>query len=253
MTGDYEDKKDDKGNVLENQRTRLKTVTNQAISDRLASLRTLVLGDNDKILKDSKDVSKETINWIKSFTDDDWNALVGRINDGTWTSADAKAVEGINIILQGKTGGNTGRDNTQCTDTKTDNAQQQALKDAKLDDSNYLAYITTGKNGEMYTSDHDFWKNIGTNAIFNEAFKQYVDFDPRYDWLQGYTKIGNRLYPTSDFNDPSSRLYQMARKPGGFYDLNAADKFVDADKVIRYLWGQPAEYEVVDYNNFTND
>lgn len=254
LKGDYEDKKDDKGNVLENQRTRLQTVTNQAISDRLASLRTLVLGDNDKILKNSKDVSKETVNWIKSFSDEDWNALVGRINDGTWTKADAAAVKGINIILGNQPSSDNGSgEQTTGDGSATAVTARKAFQDRGLDYDRTSPYIIIGNNGEIYTTDHDLWKGIGENAIFNEAFRQHVNFNPDLDWLQGYTKIGNRLYRTSDLNDNTSLLYQIAHKPGGFYDLNAADKFVDADKVIRYLWGQPAEYEVVDYNNFTND
>jgi hypothetical protein len=58
------------------------------------------------------------------------------------------------------------------------------------------------------------------------------------EWLLGHTRLGNKLYKTSDLENPESALYKYANQEGGFYDLNATDNYLEADKYLTYLWGQ---------------
>lgn len=72
---------------------------------------------------------------------------------------------------------------------------------------------------------------------------------PDNDWLYGFSRYGNRFYKTSDVETEGSELYRLLSN-AGFYNMNLSDNYSGANKVFKYLWDSPDEWNT--YNSETS-
>ena len=72
---------------------------------------------------------------------------------------------------------------------------------------------------------------------------------PDNDWLYGFSRYGNRLYKTSDVETEGSELHKLLSN-AGFYNMNLSDNYSGANKIFKYLWDSPDEWNT--YNSETS-
>lgn len=129
-------------------------------------------------------------------------------------------------------------------------ADKKRFADAGLDYDKWSPYLT-------WNSDKNYWNISGAgqeafrstfggngNYWFNDNFT-HSQYNPtgKWDFLNGYFVLGDRLYKQSDAEDPTSELSQILRRKGGFRDLNAGMRHNEANALIEQLWGVPVEWE----------
>ena len=142
-----------------------------------------------------------------------------------------------------------------------------------VSDDAYAKKVAEDKTKKTYTNanwDYDKWKDYGVvnedgslelnkdvlgnystgNYMFNDYWANSA-MNPGEEWLRGYTKIGNRLYKTSDAEKEGTALYNYLRKRGGFYDLNQVGDYAGSNSIINWLWDTPY-YQNVDKTNIGN-
>lgn len=174
-------------------------------------------------------------------------ALRDRIETGTWTNEDKLALDDIGIFLDPS----VNRNNTQ--GNQTEQELNRKLEEKGISSPNSSKYVTIDSNGNLIVTDL-FNQTFGDkNAIYNDWWQQYMSktnqWNPDFSFLNGYTRLGNRLYKTSDLSNENSDLYKFARQKGGFYDLNASNKFGEANSILEYLWGKSDDSSKFDNNN----
>ena len=142
-----------------------------------------------------------------------------------------------------------------------------------VSDESYAQKVAEDKVKKAYQDsgwNHDQWKDYGTvnedgslelnagvlggysngNYMFNDYWAN-SKMNPGEEWLKGYTKIGNRLYKTSDAEKEGTALYNYLRRRGGFYDLNQSGDYEGSNSIINWMWGNPY-YQNVDNSNIGN-
>lgn len=225
---------------------------NESIINRLRSLPLISSYSDDDIFSGYNNLSKQDyINFYNSIGETGLNALINRIKNGDWDDADAEALNDIGIILNKPSNENTNSN----TSTSSNNASgtSNGNGDSSLKNN---PYVTVDSNGRIFVTDA-FNEAFGTkNAIYNDIWRDALmrsgQWNPDIDWLRGYTRVGNRLYKTSDFGVEGSDLYNYARIKNGFYDLNRANNFNAANDIFEYLWGNSADFSSWDNNSTYN-
>lgn len=237
---------------------------NEAIINRLKSLPLISTYSDDDIFSGYNNLSKQDyINFYNSIGEEGLNTLINNIKNGTWSEADAEALNDIGIILSNVDNNkNTNQDTSQ---EGGNNVTGTSLSGSSGTDGNDALknnpYVTVDSNGRIFITDA-FNETFGTkNSIFNDIWRDSLmrsgSWNPDIDWLRGYTRVGNRLYKTSDFGVEGSDLYNYARVSNGFYDLNRANNFSAANDIFEYLWGNEADFSSWDkkasYNPWMNE
>ncbi len=230
---------------------------NEAIINRLRSLPLILSYSDDDIFSGYNNLSKQDyINFYNSIGEEGLNALINRIKSGDWDNADAEAVNDIGIILNEPSNKNT-NSNTSTNGNNASGTSSGAATNGNGDASlKNNPYVTVDSNGRIFITDA-FNEAFGTkNAIYNDIWRDALmrsgQWNPDIDWLRGYTRVGNRLYKTSDFGVEGSDLYDYARIKNGFYDLNRASNFNAANDIFEYLWGNSADFSSWDNNSTYN-
>lgn len=232
---------------------------NEAIINRLKSLPLISTYSDDDIFSGYNNLSKQDyINFYNSIGEEGLNTLINNIKNGTWSEADAEALNDIGIILSNV-------DNNQNANQSTSQEGGNNVTGTSLSGSSGTGgndalknnpYVTVDSNGNIFITDA-FNEVFGTkNSIFNDIWRDSLmktgQWNPDIDWLRGYTRVGNRLYKTSDFGVEGSDLYNYARIKNGFYDLNRANNFNAANDIFEYLWGNSADFSSWDNNSTYN-
>ena len=230
---------------------------NEAIINRLRSLPLISSYSNDDIFSGYNNLSKQDyINFYNSIGEEGLNTLINRIKSGDWDDADAEALNDIGIILNKPSNENT-NSNTSISGNNVSGTSSGTATNGNEDPSlRNNPYITVDSNGRIFITDA-FNETFGTkNAIYNDIWRDSLmrsgQWNPDIDWLRGYTRVGNRLYKTSDFGVEGSDLYNYARIKNGFYDLNRANNFNAANDIFEYLWGNSADFNSWDNNSTYN-
>lgn len=230
---------------------------NEAIINRLRSLPLISSYSNNDIFSGYNNLSKQDyINFYNSIGEEGLNTLINRIKSGDWNDADAEALNDIGIILNKPSNENT-NSKTSSSGNNVSGTSNGTATNGKEDPSlKNNPYVTVDSNGNIFITDA-FNEAFGTkNAIYNDIWRDALmrsgQWNPDIDWLRGYTRIGNRLYKTSDFGVEGSDLYNYARVKNGFYDLNRANNFNAANDIFEYLWGNSADFSSWDNNSTYN-
>ena len=179
-------------------------------------------------------------------------ALHDRVLNGTWTAEDAEALNDIGVYLDGKSVSDA--EAAEKKDKATRKKNDELLLAAGYDPEKVRDYVIIGDDGEM-TLTSLFNQIYNKNGIFNDNWRKSLgaNWTGDLEWLLGHTRLGNKLYKTSDLENPESALYKYANQEGGFYDLNAADNYLEADKYLTYLWGQdPGKWNTWDKSTMYN-
>lgn len=97
------------------------------------------------------------------------------------------------------------------------------------------AVVRKGENGQTAFS------SLGGNGnyFFNDSF---VSANPNYSFLKDHFVIDGKVYKASDAGVQGSKLYNILRSAGGFYDLNKSGDWEGADKIIKHLWDGRTNY-----------
>ena len=97
------------------------------------------------------------------------------------------------------------------------------------------AVVRKGENGQTAFS------SLGGNGnyFFNDSF---VSSNPNYSFLKDHFVIDGKVYKASDAGVQGSKLYNILRSAGGFYDLNKSGDWEGADKIIKHLWDGRTNY-----------
>lgn len=230
---------------------------NEAIINRLRSLPLILNYSDDDIFSGYNNLTKQDyINFYNSIGEEGLNKLINRIKNGDWNNADAEALNDIGIILNEPSNENA-NSNTSTSGNNASGTSSGAAINGNGDSSlKNNPYVTIDSNGRIFVTDV-FNETFGTkNAIYNDIWRDSLmrsgQWNPDIDWLRGYTRVGNRLYKTSDFGVEGSDLYNYARIKNGFYDLNRANNFNAANDIFEYLWGNSADFSSWDNNSTYN-
>lgn len=172
------------------------------------------------------------------------NEFKQRYNSGTLTESDKAMLKSMGILTE-RPSRNSDNDN---------NSQEALARKYGFSNPEFVSkYVNFDQDGVAWVTDL-FNQTFGTkNGIYNDWWEDYLiannAWNPDFSFLNGYTRLGDRLYRTSDLDDPNSELYKFARREGGFYDLNTQNRFQDADNVLKYLWGRSDDFSEWDSNN----
>lgn len=250
--------KDNNGKYIVNNgaRTFINGANNVAILNRLSKLADIANYKDSDIFQGYGNLDKQAyINLYNHLGKDGVQGLYDRVKNGTWTDADADALDDIGIFLRESddSSSGSGSGNGSSEDEAT---LKNRFANAGLNYDLSSPYITIDENGAIRTTDA-FNQAFGTNnGIYNDWWQSHLSktqqWNPDFSWLKGYTRIGNRLYKTSDLDNENSELYQFAHQDGGFYDLNRQNKFKEANQILEYLWGRSDESSSWDNNRYYN-
>lgn len=250
--------KDNNGKYIVNNgaRTFINGANNVAILNRLSKLADVANYKDSDIFQGYGNLDKQAyINLYNHLGKDGVQGLYDRVKNGTWTDADADALDDIGIFLRESddSSSGSGSGNGSSEDEAT---LKNRFANAGLNYDLSSPYITINENGAIRTTDA-FNQAFGTNnGIYNDWWQSHLSktqqWNPDFSWLKGYTRIGNRLYKTSDLDNENSELYQFAHQDGGFYDLNRQNKFKEANQILEYLWGRSDESSSWDNNQYYN-
>jgi len=217
-----------------------RTLDKSAANDQIKRRLEVMFGKSNEDFKEHKA--------YKGF--DNWDAQLGYIqrsgmnydnllNEITSGKISPETLSFLNSI--GIFDGDSVEDNTSAEERKSN----ATLKSAGLDPEKTQGYVTVDKNGRFLLSNefNEQLRNAGINdAWFNDYWlKQNKDVD--LNWLHGYVKIGDYLYKADDINNPNSELYDLLNKDNGFLANMRANNFSGADSTMKWLWGQPMEFE----------
>ena len=104
------------------------------------------------------------------------------------------------------------------------------------------AVVRQGENGQTAFS------SLGGNGnyFFNDSF---VSSNPNYSFLKDHFVIDGKVYKASDAGVQGSKLYNILRSAGGFYDLNKSGDWEGADRIIKHLWNGTTNYKLGNDSN----
>lgn len=250
--------KDNNGKYVVNNgaRTFINGANNVAILNRISKLAEIANYKDSDIFQGYGNLDKQAyINLYNHLGKDGVQGLYDRVKNGTWTDADADALDDIGIFLRESDDSSSGSGSRNGS-SEDEATLKNRFANAGLNYDLSSPYITIDENGAIRTTDA-FNQAFGTNnGIYNDWWQSHLSktqqWNPDFSWLKGYTRIGNRLYKTSDLDNENSELYQFAHQDGGFYDLNRQNKFKEANQILEYLWGRSDESSSWDNNQYYN-
>ena len=115
---------------------------------------------------------------------------------------------------------------------------------AGLDYEKHSPYVIFDDNGNMFITPL-FNQTFGNeNAAYNDFWRKSQSWLPDNDWLYGFSRYGNRLYKTSDVETEGSELHRLLSN-AGFYNMNMSDNYSGANRVFKYLWDSPDEWNTL--------
>lgn len=192
------------------------------------------------------------IDWGNKVGKEYIDGLISRIKSGNATKADFEAINEIGLL------GIEDLFPEKLPVQVTQGYQPNGVntRDPKREDQEY---IYKDNAGNLYITDafRNFLNQINVNdrplsgnLMFNDWWREWRNqikntqgYDPFYDYddLYGHTLIGNRLYKTSDLQNPKSELYKRLHDETNWYNFNAQDNYGAADQLVRYLWSHEGE------------
>ena len=227
------------------------TTTSLALINRLNSLKDISNYSDSDIFNGYNNAKKEDyIRIYNELGEEGIQELIDRIKKGTISDSDELLLNSIGGIV---TSNNETPDEEQQT-KKEEDARKQQYKDLGFDYDTVSKYITIDKEGRMFITD-DFRNILDQNGVKNQMFNDNFfevagnEYTP-FTWLKGFTRYGNRLYKTSDINKPGTELYDITHNQTKFYNYNTQGKYIDANKIIEYLYGR--EYIPQTYDSTTH-
>lgn len=253
----YKRDKDGKFELVDGKRVFINGANNLQVARRLRALKDIAKYTDHDTFKGYNKLDKQAyIDFYNRLGDQGVEDLITRIEDGSWTDNDKLALKDIGILLGEEVDNSQNEESNSSTNT-TETPEQKAkrqLSERGITSTNADQYVTVDNDGNLVVTDL-FDQTFGNkNAIYNDWWQQYLGhnnaWNPDFSFLKGYTRLGNRLYKTSDFGDENSELYKFARMAGGFYDLNAHNKFAEANNIFEYLWGNSDQSSKFDRDNF---
>lgn len=251
-------KKDKDGNfeLVDGKKVFINGANNLQVARRLRALKDIAgYTNNDRFTGYNKLGKQAYIDFYNRLGDQGVEDLIKRIEDGSWTDEDKLSLKDIGILLGEEVYNSQNNENSSSSHTNETAEQkvQRQLADNGITNKNAGKYVTTDEDGNLIVTDL-FNQTFGNrNAIYNDWWQQYMGknnlWNPDFSFLKGYTRFGNRLYKTSDFANENSDLYKFARMENGFYDLNAHNKFDEANNIFEYLWGHTDQSSKFDKEN----
>lgn len=235
---------------------------------------TLKIGEDGKILRDADySAAVNRVKWLKGVKDSgiDFNTAI--LNYGernhTWDSISknellASLLEDPDAwdesmkemasdygVLIGKKEGkpadskfdplDINKDGKVSDEEKKLGEAKAKYKSAGLDYDTHSPYVIFDDAGNMVVTPK-FNEVFGSeNAAYNDFWRNSQSWLPENDWLYGYSRYGNRLYKTSDVETEGSELHRLLSN-AGFYNMNLSDNYSGANRVFKYLWDSPDEW-----------
>ena len=230
------------------------SMSNASAINRLNELRNISGYDENTKFYGYGDADKEAyINYYNRLGEEGVAALIDRLEKGTYTKEDVLAAKDIGILIDTETSGNSSPEDV--AKRKAESARK-ALTAAgvpkDLIDSGIVVIGDDGKSISIGNMDPAIFGS--RNSIYNNAWQNMLTtkglWNPAYEWFLGKTRYNGKLYDTNDLGRENSDLYKAARQQGGFYDLNAADRYNDANNIFEYQWGIPEDSSVFDKTQY---
>lgn len=253
----YKRDNDGKFELVDGKRIFINGANNLQAVRRLRALKDIAKYTDHDTFKGYNKLDKQAyMDFYNRLGDQGIEDLITRIEDGSWTDDDKLALKDIGILLGEEVNSSQNNDSNGSTNT-TETPEQKTkrqLSERGITGTNADKYVSVDNDGNLVVTDL-FDQTFGNkNAIYNDWWQQYLSnnnaWNPDFSFLKGYTRLGNRLYKTSDFGNENSELYKFARMAGGFYDLNAHNKFAEANNIFEYLWGNSDQSSKFDRDNF---
>lgn len=219
-------------------------------------------GDNDEFRGYNGLTKQQYIDLYNTLGPNGVKSLLNDLKSGAWTDAQKEALNDIGILIEDNPTDEEIARRRESEETPEEKARREraaAVKrytDIGLNEA-AMPFINIGDNGELFITDAFNTAFGNQNAIFNDWWESHMNqsgnWNPDYNFLKGYTRIGNKLYRTDTMDQEGSTLYNFVHSNDGFYDLNKQSRFEDANKILQYLWGRKDESEQYSPQNYYNE